>query len=197
MTTARATKTSLAIKMICALFFNFSAFISVNSLKMANIDELPYGVLGTALKFGLREETEFVPVFRSSKHRCKRNSTVVFVQVVKKSALDVQNLLFFIYLLGSLPSPSPSPSSRRCSQDLSVCVKGYESEHILVKTPAIFSLVRYICYSRFGPLMNCFVSPEAEIWVERQKKKVRLPVRKKNYCKQTEVNELRQTVLLK
>ena len=91
-------------------FFNFSAFISVNSLKMANIGELPYGVLGTAPKFGLREETEFVPVFRSSKHRCKRNSTVVFVQVVKKSALDVQNLLFFIYLLGSLPSPSPSPS---------------------------------------------------------------------------------------
>ena len=38
-------------------FFNFSAFISVNSLKMANIGELPYGVFGTAPKFGLREET--------------------------------------------------------------------------------------------------------------------------------------------
>jgi len=55
-------------------------------------------------------------------------------------------------------------------QDLSMCVDDYESEHILVKTPAIFSLVRYICYSRFGPLMNCFVSPGTEIWVERQKK---------------------------
>ena len=78
---------------------------------MAKKDEFPYGVLGTAPKFGLREEIEFVPVITSSKHRCKRNFTVVFVQAVKKSALDVQNLLFFIYLLGSLPSPSPSPSS--------------------------------------------------------------------------------------
>ena len=56
---ARTTKTSLAIKVKCTLFFffNFSAFISVNSLKMANIGELPYGVFGTAPKFGLREET--------------------------------------------------------------------------------------------------------------------------------------------
>ena len=76
----------------CELFFfNFSAFISVNSLKMANKSEFSYGVLGTAPKFGLREEIEFVPVLTSSKHRCKRNFTVVFVQVVKKSALDVQN----------------------------------------------------------------------------------------------------------
>ena len=62
----------------------------------------------TAPKFGLREETEFVPVFTSSKRRRKRKFTVLFVRVVKKSALDVQNLLLFIYLLGSLPSPSPS-----------------------------------------------------------------------------------------
>ena len=62
----------------------------------------------TAPKFGLREGTEFVPVFTSSKRRRKRKFTVLFVRVVKKSALDVQNLLLFIYLLGSLPSPSPS-----------------------------------------------------------------------------------------
>ena len=92
-------------------FFNFFAFISVNSLKMANLGELPYGGLGTAAKFGLREGTEFAPVFTSSKQRRKRKFTVVYVQVVKKSALDVQNLLFFIYLLGSLSLPSPSPSS--------------------------------------------------------------------------------------
>ena len=30
---------------------------------MANVGELPYGVLGTAPKFGLREEIEFAPVF--------------------------------------------------------------------------------------------------------------------------------------
>ena len=96
----------------CAFFFfNFFAFISVNSLKMANLGELPYGGLGTAAKFGLREGTEFAPVFTSSKQRRKRKFTVVYVQVVKKSALDVQNLLFFIYLLGSLSLPSPSPSS--------------------------------------------------------------------------------------
>ena len=41
----------------------------------------------------------------------------MFAQVLKKSALHMQNLLFFIYLLGSfrlmfsLPSPLPSPSS--------------------------------------------------------------------------------------
>ena len=65
-------------------FFNFSAFISLDALKMANKVELPYRVLGTAPK-----EIDFVPVLTSSKHRCKRNFTVVFVQVVKKSALDV------------------------------------------------------------------------------------------------------------
>ena len=89
-------------------FFNFYAFIS-------------YRVLGTAPNFGLKEETEFVPVLTSSKQLRKRKFTVVFVQVVKKSALDVQNL-FFIYLLGSLllrfphPNPikigNPAPASR-------------------------------------------------------------------------------------
>ena len=64
--------------------------------------------LGDPPKFGLREEIELVPVFTFSKHRCKRNATVVFVQVLKKSALEVQNLLFFIYSLGWLPA---SPSS--------------------------------------------------------------------------------------
>ena len=68
---------------------------------MANVGKLPNGVLGTALKFGLSEEIEFVPVFTSSKQRRKGNFfTVVFVQFVKKSALDLQNLLFFHSLFG-------------------------------------------------------------------------------------------------
>ena len=98
-TKARAMKMSLAIKMKCAFFFlTFPRlFPAVGALKMANKVELPYRVLGTAPK-----EINFVPVLTSSKHRCKRNYTVVFVQVVKKSALDVQNLFFFIYLLGSV-----------------------------------------------------------------------------------------------
>ena len=66
-----------------------------NSLKMANIGELPYGILGTAPKFGLREEIEFVPVLTSSKQSRKRKFNVVFAQVEKKSPLLV------IYLLGS------------------------------------------------------------------------------------------------
>ena len=75
------------------------------------IGELLYGLLGTAPKLGLREVNEFFPVFTSSKQRRKKKFTIVFLQVVKKSALDVQNFFFFICLLGSLPSPSPSPSS--------------------------------------------------------------------------------------
>ena len=44
-------KTSLAIKMKSAVFFlDFSAFISVDTLKMANKVELPYRVLGPAPK---------------------------------------------------------------------------------------------------------------------------------------------------
>ena len=104
--TARATKTSLAIKMNARFKLLFQ--LSQNG---RYIGELPYGVLETAPKFGLREVIEFVPVFTSSKQRRKRKFTVVLVQAVEKSAQDVQNLWFFIYLLGSLPSPSPSPSS--------------------------------------------------------------------------------------
>ena len=100
---------------VCLFFFlkKLSRF-SFISLKIANIGELPYGVLATAPKFGLREEIELVRVFTSCKQRRKRKFNVVFVQVLKKSALHVQNLLFLIYLLGSfrltlsLPSSPPS-----------------------------------------------------------------------------------------
>ena len=62
---------------------------------MANICELPsYGALGTAPKFGLICPCGY---FLSSKQCRKRKFTVVFLQVVKKSTLDVYNLLFFLY----------------------------------------------------------------------------------------------------
>ena len=147
----RATKTSLAIKMKMRAFFNFSAFISTNSPKMESWGRICSCVY--VLQTSLQKEL---------------------------CPLDMQNLFFFIYLLGLLLSPSMSPSS--LLPDLSMCVNGYESEHILVKTPAIFSLVRHVCYSRFSPLMNCFVSLETEMWVERQKKV--LCFRKKNYFKE-------------
>ena len=54
----------------CVFFFNFYP------LKIANIGELPYGVLGTVLKFGLREEIKFVPVFKPSNQRPKGNLTL-------------------------------------------------------------------------------------------------------------------------
>ena len=99
---------------VCFFFLKKLSRFSFISLKIANIGELPYGVLATAPKFGLREEIELVRVFTSCKQRRKRKFNVVFVQVLKKSALHVQNLLFFIYLLGSfrltlsLPSSPPS-----------------------------------------------------------------------------------------
>ena len=114
----------LSYQMNARFFLNFFAFIS-------------YRVLGTAPNFRLKEETEFVLVLTSSKQRRKRKFTVVFVQVVKKSALDVQNL-FSIYLLGSLPSSSPPPSS---------LLPGFtvmDPTTFLVKTLAIFSLDIYV-----------------------------------------------------
>ena len=47
-----------------------------NSLTIPNIGELQYGVLGTAPKFGLREEIKFVPVFKPSNQRPKGNLTL-------------------------------------------------------------------------------------------------------------------------
>ena len=61
--------------------------------------------LGAARKFELREEIEFIWFL------CLRPpNNVVFAQVLKKSALRMQNLLFFAITVARL---------RRCSQDLS------------------------------------------------------------------------------
>ena len=79
------------------------------------------------------------------------------------------------------PSLQLSPW-RCCSQDLSMCVKGYESEYIFSKN-AFHLFTRYICHSRFGPLMNYFVYLETDIWVERKKKFCCF--RKKLYFKET------------
>ena len=74
------------------------------------------------------KEIELVPVFMFSKQRHRRKFTVVFVLVVKKSALDVQNLLFFSFTYWAHCSRRHC-RPRRCSQDLSMCVNGWESEH--------------------------------------------------------------------
>ena len=77
-------------------------------------------------------------MFTSPKQRRKRKFSVVFVVVAKKRSLHVQNLSFFIYLLGSSRLTfSLPPPVRRCSQDLSMV---RNPNTFLVKTPAIFSL---------------------------------------------------------
>ena len=71
---------------------------------MACIGELPTEFWGLHPRFGLREEIELVPVFRSFKQRRKRTFNLVFVQAVRKekraARAKLQNLLFFIYLSG-------------------------------------------------------------------------------------------------
>ena len=127
------------------LFFFLNFFRVDFSLKMANIGQLPYGVLGTPPKFGLREETEFVAVFTSSKQRRKRKFKAVFVKVVKKSTLHVIYLLGLFRLTFSLPPPSTSPSS---------LLPGFldvrkECEHVFSKNAShlcIFSLDIYVIH---------------------------------------------------
>ena len=60
---------------------------------------------------------------------------------------------------------------RRCSHDLWMCINDKESGHVFCKNASRL-FTRYICYSRFGPLMNYFVPLETDIWPERQKKSV-------------------------
>ena len=84
-------------------FFNCFEFISVNSRKMANMGELPYGVLGTAPKFGSAKKLNLSLCLRPPNNVAKGNFLRLcsYKLIVKKSALDVQNLLvFFLLLIG-------------------------------------------------------------------------------------------------
>ena len=66
---------------------------------MANIGELPNGILGTAPKFGLRETKKNCPCIYVLKTKSQKEQfNVVFVQVVKKSALHVQNFCFHLLI---------------------------------------------------------------------------------------------------
>ena len=97
----------------------------------------------------------------------------MFVQVVKKSAQHVHNLLFFIHVLGSfrltflLSSPSPSPSSLLPGF---IDVRKRLGIRTRFSQNACHVFARYIGFSRFGPLMNYFVCPN--IRVERKKTSV-------------------------
>ena len=68
---------------------------------MANIGELPYRVPSWDSQ---RKLNLSLCVYVLAKQRRKRKFSVVFIQVVKKSALRVQNFLLFFYLLIGLVS---------------------------------------------------------------------------------------------
>ena len=117
--------------------------------------------------------------------------TVVFVQVVKKSALDVQNLLFFSFTYWA-HCRRRHRHLRRCSQDLSMCVNGQESEHGFSKHAFIFSLDIYVIKIRsINELLRFSGNPH----LRGEGKKVSCFRKRKNFSKkQPELNELRQTV---
>ena len=71
-----------------------------NCLKMANISQLLDRDLGTASKFGLREEIELVFVSTSSKQCRKRKFNVGFVQVFKEKRAARAKFVVFHLLIG-------------------------------------------------------------------------------------------------
>ena len=92
-----------AFFVLLCFFFNFFGFFSVHSRKMANIGELPLRSLaeGPHPSSESAKKLKLPLCLRPPNNVAKENFfTVVFVQVVKKSALDVQNLLFFHLLIG-------------------------------------------------------------------------------------------------
>ena len=132
--------------------------------------------------FGLREEIEFVPVClrpgqtKSQKEiqrrvhtgckekRATRAKFVVFYLLIELVSFDV------LVAVAVSVAASPAVAVRLCSQDLSTCVNGKESEQVFGKNAChLFTRSIYICHSRFGPLVNFFVYLETGIWVERKK----------------------------
>ena len=88
-----------------SFFFSFPFFeklfpVYFNCLKMANIGQLPNGVLGSAPKFGLIEEIELVFVSTSPEQRCKRKFNVGFVQVFKEKRAERAKFVVFHLLIG-------------------------------------------------------------------------------------------------
>ena len=166
---------------------------------MANIGELPYGVLGTAPKFGSAKKLNLSLCLRPPNNVAKRIFfTVVFVQVVKKSPLDVQNLLFFLLLIGFI-AVAVTVAFVFAPRIYRLVWTVRNSNTVLVKTPAIFSLDIYshVCYPRFGPLLIDLLRFSGNRHLGGEGRKV--VVVEKIYIskKQPELNELRQTVLLK
>ena len=177
-TTARATKTPLAINMNALFFFlNFFAFIST-LLKWCSDSEKK---LNLSLCVYVPQTTSQKEIQRCVRSGCK-----------EKVAARAKFVVF--HLLIGLVSFDVFVAAARSSL-LPGFIDGQESEHVFGKN-ACHLFTRYKCHSRFGSLMNYFVSLETDIWVERKKKS---DVSEKIYFskKQAELNELRKNVLLK
>ena len=89
---------------------------------MANIGELPYGVLGTAPKFGSAKKLNLSLCLRPLKQRRKRKFfAVVFLQVVKKKRAGHAKFFVFSFTYWA-HCRRRHRALRCCSQDLSTCV---------------------------------------------------------------------------
>ena len=177
--TAQATKTPLAINMnvLFFFFFNFFAFIST-LLKWCSDSEKK---LNLSLCVYVPQTTSQKEIQRCVRSGCK-----------EKVAAPAKFVIF--HLLIGLVSFDVLVAAARSSL-LPGFIDGQESEHVFGKN-ACHLFTRYKRHSRFGSLMNYFVSLETDIWVERKKKS---DVSEKIYFskKQAELNELRKNVLLK
>ena len=124
--------------------------------------------MGTAPKFGLREEIddELPLCLRPPNNGTKENKKGRVRTGCKKERWTCKICCFsFTYYVHCRRRHRRLP---RCSEDLSIRRKRLGSEHVFNKK-ASHLFTRYIRYSRFGPLMNYFVSLETDIWVERKK----------------------------
>ena len=152
--------------------FNFFAFICFHSLKLANIAELPYGVLRTAPKYGLQTTSQKEIFYGGDRTGFK-----------EKRAGHAKFVVFsFIYWVHCR---SRRRRLRRCFQDLSMCVNGYISEHGFSKNAChLFTRYIHVCYPRFGPLRNDLLPFSGNRHLGGEGKKVRC-CRKNIYFKET------------
>ena len=90
---------------------------------MVNVGELPHGVLGTAPKFGLREEIEFVPVcLRPPNNVKKENLSRVRTGCKEKRAAHAKFVVFHLLIgLGSFDVlVAGAPRIYRCAERLGI-----------------------------------------------------------------------------
>ena len=141
----------------------FLAFISVNSLKMANKGELAYEVLKPHPILDSEKKLNLSLCLRPPNNVAKGNLRSCSYRLKRKARGTCKICLFsFTYWAHYRRRHL---RLRRCPQDLRL---GIQTQHSFSKS-ARHLFTSYVCYPKFGPLMNCFVSLETDIRVERKK----------------------------